>query len=86
MLGASADKLDLNQKFTDTNNYNYPLLSDSERKLITALGIGAKGGYPSRVTFIVDPDGKIAKVYPKVAPKGHADEVLKDVKALNDKK
>ena len=86
MLGASADKLDLNQQFTDKNNYTYPLLSDADKKLITALGIGAKGGYPSRVTFIVNPEGKIAKVYDKVAPKGHAEQVLKDVKALSGKK
>jgi peroxiredoxin Q/BCP len=87
VLGASADKLDLNQKFTDTNMYNYPLLSDADKKLITALGIlNPKGGFANRVTYIVDKEGKIAKVYDKVTPKGHAEEVLKDVKALAGKK
>lgn len=83
MFGASADKLELNQKFTDTNKYTYPLLSDTDLKLIKALGIETpKGGMAQRVTFIVDREGKIAKIFDKVAPKGHADEVLKAVKEL----
>jgi peroxiredoxin Q/BCP len=85
VLGASADTLDLNQKFTDKNAYTYPLLCDVDKKLIAALGIMGKGGNAMRVTYIVDKDGKIAKVYDKVAPKGHAEEVLKEVKKLSGK-
>lgn len=85
MLGASADKLDLNQQFTEKNKYTYPLLCDVDKKLITALGIKTANGLAMRVTYIVDKDGKIAKVYSKVTPKGHAEEVLKDVKALAGK-
>ena len=85
MLGASADTLDLNNQFTEKNMYTYPLLCDVDKKLITALGIKAAAGYANRVTYIVDKEGKIAKVYEKVAPKGHADQVLKDVKALSGK-
>jgi peroxiredoxin Q/BCP len=86
VLGASADKLDLNQQFTEKNKYTYPLLCDVDKKLITALGIKGGGGNAMRVTYIVDPQGKIAKVYEKVTPKGHADQVLKDVKELSGKK
>ena len=86
MLGASADTVELNQKFTDKEKYTYPLLSDSDKKLITALGIATKTGLAMRVTYLVDKDGKIVKVYDKVTPKGHAEEVLKDVKALAGKK
>jgi peroxiredoxin Q/BCP len=87
VLGASADKLELNQKFTTTNNYTYPLLSDSDLKLIKALGIETpKGGMAQRVTFVVDREGKIAKIFDKVSPKGHADEVLKAVKEMIEKK
>jgi peroxiredoxin Q/BCP len=78
--------MDLNQQFTDKNKYTYPLLCDADGKLITALGIKSKNGLAMRVTYIVDKEGKIAKVYDKVAPKGHAEEVLKDVKALAAKK
>ena len=86
MLGASADTVELNQQFTDKNMYTYPLLSDADKKLVTALGILNPKGFANRVTYIVDKEGKIAKVYDKVTPKGHAAEVLKDVKALSAKK
>ena len=82
MLGASADTVDLNQKFTDKEKYTYPLLCDVDKKLITALGIKASSGNAMRVTYVVDKDGKIAKIYDKVMPKGHAEEVLKYVKEL----
>jgi thioredoxin-dependent peroxiredoxin len=86
VLGASADTEELNQKFTDKESYTFPLLCDTEKKLITALGIKAASGNANRVTYIVDKDGKIAKIFTKVAPKGHADEVLKAVKELSGKK
>lgn len=86
MLGASADTVDLNQKFTDKEKYTYPLLCDVDKKLITALGIKGGGGNAMRVTYIVDKEGKIAKVYDTVKPAGHAEQVLKDVKALAGKK
>jgi thioredoxin-dependent peroxiredoxin len=83
ILGASADPLDLNQKFTDTHTYGFPLLCDTELKLIKALGIKmAQRDMAQRVTFLVDREGKIAKIYNAVKPAGHAAEVLKDVKEL----
>ena len=85
MLGASADTVEKNQQFTDKQSYTFPLLCDTDKKLITALGIKTAKGYANRVTYIVDPDGKIAKVFSKVTPKGHADEVLKAVKDLKGK-
>jgi thioredoxin-dependent peroxiredoxin len=86
VFGASADSVDLNQQFTDKNKYTFPLLCDVDKKLITALGIKAANGNANRVTYIIDPDGKIAKVYDKVTPKSHAEEVLKAVKELKGKK
>jgi peroxiredoxin Q/BCP len=86
VLGASADTEELNQQFTDKNMYTFPLLCDTDKKLITALGIKAAGGNANRVTYLVDKDGKIAKIFEKVAPKGHADEVLKAAKELAGKK
>ena len=86
MLGASADTVEANQKFTDKEQYNYPLLCDSDKKLIGALGIAAKSGLANRVTYIVDKEGKIAKIFDPVKPQGHAEEVLKAVKELAGKK
>jgi thioredoxin-dependent peroxiredoxin len=85
VLGASADTVELNQKFTEKENYTFPLISDPDKKLIKALGIEGKGGFAMRVTYIVDGDGKIVKIFEKVTPKGHADEVLKEVKKLAGK-
>ena len=85
MLGASADAVELNQKFTDKEKYTYPLLSDPDKKLINALGIAGKGGFAMRVTYVVDKEGKIAKIFDPVKPQGHAEEVLKYVKELAKK-
>jgi peroxiredoxin Q/BCP len=39
-------------------------------------------GYAERVTFLLDRDAKIAKVYPEVSPETHADEILEDAASL----
>jgi thioredoxin-dependent peroxiredoxin len=86
VLAASADTVESNQKFADKEGYTFPMLCDTELKLIKALGIQIAGRPMSqRVTFVVDGEGKIAKIYDKVTPKGHADEVLKSVKELTKK-
>jgi peroxiredoxin Q/BCP len=84
VLGASADDEKLQQKFIDTNNLPMALLCDTELKLIKQLGIlgAANGKTPKRVTFVVDKEGKIAKIYDKVTPKSHPAEVLEFVKTL----
>jgi peroxiredoxin Q/BCP len=82
VLGASADSLDLNQQFTDKNKYTYPLLCDPDLKLIKELGVVMNGKMAKRVTFVIDKEGKIAKIYDKVTPKDHPAEVLKFVKEL----
>jgi peroxiredoxin Q/BCP len=80
VLGASNDDEKLQQKFIDVNKLTYPLLCDTDFKLINALGISA-GKAAKRVTFVVDKDGKIAKIYGTVNPTAHPDEVLKFVAA-----
>jgi peroxiredoxin Q/BCP len=83
ILGASADGTALNQKFIDTEKLPYPLLCDTDLKLIKALGIQSpKGKLAQRVTFVVGKDGKIAKIYDKVTPKDHPKEVLEFVKTV----
>lgn len=84
LIGASGDDVALQQKFIDEHKLPMALLADTEQKLIKELGIlGAAGGKtPKRVTFVVDKDGKIAKIYEKVAPATHPKEVLEFVKGL----
>jgi len=84
VLGASGDDMKLQQKFIDVNKLPMPLLCDTDLKLIKELGILGKAGgtTPKRVTFVVDKEGKIAKIYEKVNPESHPAEVLKFAKTL----
>ena len=84
MLGASADTVELNQKFSDKEKYTFPLLSDPDLKLIKALGIvhPKNPKMSNRVTFVINKDGTVAKVYDNVTPKTHAEEVQKFVNSL----
>ena len=81
ILGASNDSVELNQKFNDKEKLPYPLLCDTGNALINALGING-GKAAKRLTFIVDKDGKIAKIYDKVSVKEHPKQVLADVKEM----
>jgi peroxiredoxin Q/BCP len=83
VFGASNDKLDAQEKFTEKEKLKIPLLADSENKLLKALGIeNAKGTAAQRVTFVINKEGKIAKIYTKVDPAKHPEEVLSFVKGL----
>lgn len=84
ILGASNDSVEKNKKFNDKENLPYPLLCDTENTLINALGING-GKSAKRVTFLVDKEGKIAKIYDKVSVKEHPKQVLEDVKELMKK-
>lgn len=84
VLGVSKDDETSHQKFIQKYKLNFPLLADPERKAIEAYGAwGEKSLYGKkfmgiiRSTFIIDEKGKIAKVFPKVSPAKHAEEVLK---------
>jgi thioredoxin-dependent peroxiredoxin len=84
LVGASGDTVEAQQKFIDEHKLPMALLADTEQKLIKELGIlGAAGGKtPKRVTFVVDKEGKIAKIYEKVDVNKHPKEVLEFVKTL----
>jgi thioredoxin-dependent peroxiredoxin len=80
VLGISTDKLEDQQKFIDKEKLNFPLLADNERKMANAFGVMRDDKVTKRVTFVIDKEGKIAKIYENVKPKGHPEEVLKYVK------
>ena len=84
MLGASADSTTDNQKFIDKEKLPFPILCDTDLSLIKALGIkNAKNDMAQRLTFVVDGEGKIKKVYPQVGPQEHPKQVLEYVKSLS---
>lgn len=87
--GISADGRESHKKFADKHALPFPLLSDTEKTTLTAYGaygekyfMGKIGLGVKRVSYLIDPDGRIAKVYPKVSPTEHAEEVLADLDAL----
>ena len=79
VLGASFDSVEENKKFAEKFSFPFVLLSDAERKLGVQYGAaepGATSGGAKRVAYLIGPDGKIAKVWPKVDTKSFADEVV----------
>ena len=82
VLGVSADDVASHKRFAEKYGLNFPLLADPERQAILAYGAwGKKNLYGKeyegvlRQTFLIDPEGRIAKAWRKVSPEGHAEEV-----------
>jgi peroxiredoxin Q/BCP len=83
VIGASGDDMKLQQQFIEENKLPFPLLTDTKQELIKDLGIlSPKGMVAKRVTFVIDKEGKIAKIYSTVNPATHPKEVLDFVKTL----
>lgn len=83
VFGVSADDAKAHGRFAAKYQLNFPLLIDPDKKLLEAFGVWAeKSNYGRkymgvlRSTFVVDADGKIEKVWPKVKTDGHGGEVL----------
>lgn len=84
MLGASFDTIDENRAFAEKFSFPFLLLCDVERDI--GLKYGAteekESVYAKRISYLIGPDGSIAKVYAKVAPAAHPAQVLEDLIAL----
>jgi len=78
IIGVSVDDNESHKKFAEKHKLPFPLVADTDQKICKAFGVPVTAGYASRVTFLVGPDGKIKKVYPKVDPGVHANEILAD--------
>ena len=89
VLGISGDSVKSHKKFADDHNLNFTLLSDPGRDTIRAYGaLGQKSMFGKtyegilRNTYLINPDGQIAKEYLKVKPEDHAIQIIKDVETL----
>ncbi len=89
VLGISKDSVKSHQKFAQKYHLNFPLLSDEHIEAIKTYGVwGERSMYGKtfmgviRSTFIIDPQGQIVKEYPKVTPKDHAVQIVKDLREL----
>jgi len=80
VLGASYDPVDANKKFAEKFGFPYPLLSVS-KEMGMQFGAGESKDQPTakRVAYLIGPDGKVKRVWPKATPGTFADEVLKEL-------
>jgi peroxiredoxin Q/BCP len=88
VLGVSPDGVASHQKFKQKYALPFPLLADPDHRVATAYGAwGEKSMYGKRymgilrTTFVIDADGRIARVFERVKPEGHAAEVLAALRA-----
>ena len=89
VLGVSADDVESHKRFAEKYGLNFPLLADPERKVLGAYAAWGQQNLSGkevegvlRQTFLIDPEGRIARVWRKVSPEGHALEVAEALKAL----
>ncbi len=83
IIGVSLDDVESHKEFAEEYNLPFPLLADTEGELAEAYDVlGFMGKMAKRQTFIINPDGKIAKHYEKVNPSEHSEEVLADLETL----
>lgn len=83
VLGVSIDPVKSHDKFVEKFKLPFPLLADVDKKIVEAYGVWGEKSFMGRkymgihrVTFLIGPDGKIKKIWPKVKPDEHAEEVL----------
>jgi peroxiredoxin Q/BCP len=83
VVGVSTDKTTTLAKFRDKHNFRFPLLSDSEKQVSAAYGtLKDHGKSANRVTYLIDPEGVVRAVWPKVKVDGHAEAVLARLREL----
>lgn len=90
VLGVSTDPIKSHAKFAEKHDLPFPLLADDQKAIVTAYGVWGEKTFmgrtyqgTNRTSFLIDPQGKIAKVYKHVKPATHAADVLADLRELN---
>jgi peroxiredoxin Q/BCP len=76
ILGVSVDTVDSHKQFCTKDGLSFKLLADSDKKVVKQYGSLAIYRMAERNTFLINPDGKIVKVWTKVDPSHHSEEVL----------
>ena len=87
VLGVSPDTVQAQKKFADKYDLPFTLVADADKKICNLYGViqeknmyGKKVMGVARTTFIIGPEGKIRRIFRKVKPEGHAEEVLEYLK------
>ena len=86
-FGVSVDSVASHKKFAEKNRLPFTLLADENKTVVNAYGVWGRKKFMGkeyegtmRTSFLIDPDGKIVKIYENVKPEVHAAEVLDDLK------
>ena len=89
VIGVSPDSPESHTKFIEKHGLGITLLSDTEKEILTGYGVWRKKKMYGREymgvvrsTFLIDPEGKIAYIWPKVRAAGHADAVMEKLVEL----
>jgi len=89
VLGISVDSFKSHAKFAKKYHLPFTLLADEDKKVVKKYGVWVKKKFMGkeymetlRTSFLINPKGKIAKIYENVNPEIHIEEVLKDLKKL----
>jgi len=83
IVGISVDDVASHKKFAEKYHLPFPLVSDPDKKIATAYGVlRDPPTMTNRVTFIIDKNGKIANIFPKVDVTQHTEEVVAALKKL----
>jgi len=87
VIGVSVDTVESHKKFVEKNSLNFPLISDHDKLISKTYGVLSEdGSYAERVTFIIDREGKIAKIFTNVDITRHTHEIVAELKHLGLKK
>src|SRR5260370_41227852 len=76
VVGVSVDSTDSHKEFCAKEGLSFKLLADTDKKVVDQYGSLNQRGMASRNTFLIDPSGKVAKVWTSVNPARHSEEVL----------
>ena len=86
VVGVSEDNVESHKNFGDKFGFNIDLLADPQHEFLDESGVGQseyKGTmYWNRTSFVIDPEGKLRKIYRGVNPDGHEQILLNDIKAM----
>ncbi len=87
VFGVSVDTVKSHAEFAEKYSLQFPLLADTGGELANSYGSLTKFGplkLAKRHTFIIDPEGKLAKIYRSVSPTSHSDQIIADIKQLQN--
>lgn len=82
VVGVSTDSVESHREFADAHRIQFPLLADTDGRVCARYGVGSRLGMAERVTYLIDTQGVVRRVFPSVDPAVHVTEVLAAIEAL----